>query len=250
MALDHDANSEQIVRVANPGEQNVATVLLRLQQSQPPSFTDVAHSQTINSSSYTGEVPNGSTNLLVGEAPNMQLGSRDMSNGIAMSADLSLTEPTSGSRSLTRNRSDDMDMARNLDYCDTQFEFQNPHWLVGDDFDMEALNHSIMSTPVGFRTPVSSNCANVDRGFGGNTVAEPRSCAFDIHQIEEVHKRWYTYIDQERTAGTGQITPDGVAERTQVDEAYRVNLSQKLQPHLSDDPLPSIELLVKQVCSR
>ena len=142
------------------------------------------------------------------------------------------------------SRSDDIDMAQNLDYCDTQFDFQNPDWLVGDDFDIDALNHSIMSTPAGFRTPNASNCANVDRGFGRNAVAEPRSCDFNMPGIEELQKRWYTYIDQDRTTFTGQLTPDGVEERAQVDEFYRVNLSQKLQSQLSDDPLPSTEFLV------
>ena len=174
-----------------------------------------------------------------------------MSNAMAIPAHLSITEPTYGCRSLTGNRSDDMDMAQNLDYCDTQFDFQNPHWLVADDFDIDALNHSIMTRSAGFRTPNSSlNFGNVDRGFGGNAVAEPKSSDLDIQQMEELQKRWYTYIDQEQTTVTGQITPDGVAQRTQVDEVYRVNLSQKLQPHLSDDPLPSTEFLVIDVYSQ
>ena len=247
MPLDHDTNFERIVRVSNPGEKSVATALLSLQQSQPPSDADVANLQINNPLSYSADIPNGSTNLLSGEVSNTRPVSPDMSNGMAMPADLPIIEPTYYSRPLTMNRADDMDMAQNLDCCDTQFDFQTPDWLVGDDFDIDALNHSIMSTPA---APNASNCANVDRGLGRNAVAEPRSYDFNIHGIEELQKRWYTYIDQERITFTGQITPDGVAERTEVDEFYRVNLSQKLQSHLSDDPLPSTEFLVKQLCSQ
>ncbi|GFF61362.1 hypothetical protein IFM62136_04985 [Aspergillus lentulus] len=111
-------------------------------------------------------------------------------------------------------------------------------WLADADFDLNAFNACVItsSTPVNDQTllPLMEPPALVPRSV---SIA-PTS----IHERLEdtVRRRWFTFIEG---VGSGYDTPGGRPDSIHIDDAYRDNLAQRLQQHITTAPLPSTDFL-------
>ncbi len=127
---------------------------------------------------------------------------------------------------------------------DPNLQFES--WLVGDDFDLRALNRAIATSINPFLESSSPEAVLenrvFDRGDEDDSVARKA--------IEDTSKRWFTYLDGldpgQSTSGTN--SPRTGADPNQVDETYRANLRLKLRQRPHDDWLPSADFL--NICIR
>lgn len=127
-----------------------------------------------------------------------------------------------------------------------------PSWHIGDDFDLNAFNTSLLS-PVFFdQFPLH----NHDSATQSQNIVEPTTeiqnpSAPSIAVIQDL---WVTKTDKNSRKGAGisysvaatrPTTParDFQPHKT-VDDRYREDLSQRLRPRWKEDPLPSTEFLV------
>lgn len=115
---------------------------------------------------------------------------------------------------------------------------QVPGWLVNDDFDLTALNSSIMASVQGQLPQYSGIVSEPTPAITIDQTIEYASRASE-HKEDVVRRHWLTYF---ATDGSGLTTPN-VPEQTQVDEAYRECLSRQLQQRIQNDPLPSTDFL-------
>ncbi|KAJ5585667.1 hypothetical protein N7450_005454 [Penicillium hetheringtonii] len=112
-----------------------------------------------------------------------------------------------------------------------------PAWFADDDFDLGALNSEILMSTANWALPVNygqypnePDC-NPLRPLVENTLPS---------REDLVQAHWYTFMGATRT---GHTTPDMGSEPTQVDEAYRASLADKLRPSMPFLPLPSTDFL-------
>ncbi|KAH8817296.1 fungal-specific transcription factor domain-containing protein [Xylogone sp. PMI_703] len=125
------------------------------------------------------------------------------------------------------------------DVWDINLNQQIPGWLVGDDFDLTALNsvaipstydwHDFPTTLPDLNLPSTDT---IQADFPVNTGQE--------RPEDVVRCQWFTYLVPEQS---GHITPEIIPEKTQVDEQYRESLSKQLQQRVLHEALPSTDFL-------
>jgi hypothetical protein len=128
-----------------------------------------------------------------------------------------------------------------------------PSWHIGDDFDIEAFNASLLSPMAADQSvwygQTSTSQANelLTPQIGTRNSAAP--------SINDIQGLWVTKADSYSwkdannasysVAPTRPITPStGSSSGNTVDERYRNDLSQRLRPRWKEDPLPPTEFLV------
>ena len=129
-----------------------------------------------------------------------------------------------------------------------------PSWLIGYDFDLEALNSaSTVSATMEMGEPlfqphmpfnVMPNMPEPDSSRGAEMQRRQRPIS-DI-----VKKSWFSQTedmedeeDNYKATATGQTTPAMGANQYDVDDNFRTRVSLKLKPRTNDDPLPSNNFL-------
>ena len=227
--------------------QTAPTLLLGLQQSQSAFINNVNPQSAISPSAYSADRTDISNSplLINGTAlnfnsPSIPFEMSSASGGFPLEGGNREIESTMNPDAAT------LPMSQDDVFWDSQFDFQNPDWLVSDDFDINALNSSI--TEISAFGTYHPSAMRMDHDVSGEANVGLRAdhgCLTCTGEL--LRKRWYTHVNEDQTIRTRQVTPEEQAERTLVDETYRVNLSRKLQPSLSDDPLPSTEFLVSNV---
>ncbi|KAL2835878.1 hypothetical protein BJY01DRAFT_222907 [Aspergillus pseudoustus] len=113
---------------------------------------------------------------------------------------------------------------------------QTPVWLAQDDFDLDALNTSIIASAGQFMPPVHLP-TNIEPREG-RSATPGRDISISVE--DAVQREWFTYTGSPES---GYITPDMASEETPLDESYRTNLAVKLQHHVPIFPLPSTDFL-------
>ena len=109
-------------------------------------------------------------------------------------------------------------------------------WFAGDDFDLDALNDSIITSTASFGyTTEQSPGENAARNFELSSISKPEDL---------IRRKWFTFSDE---TPSGYMTPEPIQERTQVDETYRRGLAARLQPQVQSGPLPSTDFLVRLI---
>ena len=117
-------------------------------------------------------------------------------------------------------------------------EAQVPNWLADDDFDLNALNSSVMASAV---NDVPTLACQAEESPLLAFLAQPTS----VHEPREedlLCHQWFSFIP---ARDTGRNTPNTVPEQTEVDDQYREGLSNCLQQRVMAEPLPSTEFLVR-----
>jgi hypothetical protein len=112
-------------------------------------------------------------------------------------------------------------------------------WLLGGDFDMDALNMSIQPIP------------QLDsQGITPSTDSRPihDRAKTDLERFQEriakIQGQWYTRIPEDLTC----FATANIACKDQVDDTYRLSLSSRLQEQSDIISLPSADFLVCPLC--
>ncbi|KFZ18722.1 hypothetical protein V502_03980, partial [Pseudogymnoascus sp. VKM F-4520 (FW-2644)] len=127
-----------------------------------------------------------------------------------------------------------------------------PSWLIGFDFDLEALNTSV-STTVGITEPLFQSQMNrTAMPSASQLEATPEA---KVHEEQKnvtndsVRRGWFSYIDQlddqddHGGVTTGQITPVTARDQYDIGDSFRHRISQRLRARTNDEPLPSTKFL-------
>jgi hypothetical protein len=115
-------------------------------------------------------------------------------------------------------------------------------WLMDDNFDLDALNSSLLQATTGDlltvdrmpdEDPLATGSFNVDRQATDAGLASSG---------DEIAEKWHTYCGQ---AASGVISPDPANDSNQIDETYRHELAKRLQQRVqAGSILPSTTFLV------
>lgn len=129
-----------------------------------------------------------------------------------------------------------------------------PSWLIGYDFDLEALN-SASTVPATMEMGEPLFQPHIPFNVIPNLLDSESSRRSAIQRRQRpindvVKKSWFSQTedieddeDGHRVAATGQTTPAIGANQYDVDDNFRTRVSLKLKPRTNDDPLPSNNFL-------
>ena len=120
---------------------------------------------------------------------------------------------------------------------DSDLDAQVPNWLAGDDFDLNALNSSVLASAINDFPFLVCNDDDM-------SLLPPHEQSMNVDEYHEeyhIRQHWFSFIS---AGDTGHVTPELMPERTEVDDQYRENLSHCLQERVLSEPLPSTEFLV------
>lgn len=112
--------------------------------------------------------------------------------------------------------------------------------LTGDDFDLEAVNLSLLYATSDY-VPLET-IPGVDMSRPP-PPAQPASVNSDHakRHANAVQRKWHTFSE---LASSGQMTPDVPREASLIDESYRKRLAERLQQRVQHGILPSTPFLV------
>lgn len=120
------------------------------------------------------------------------------------------------------------------------------HWLLEDDFDI-----SVFDNLFSFHTP------NLDNALGPDIDQQsivpqraPPVVRRSMPKILDLRHQWYTHVPLMAScfaASSRPMTPGDSREdhAEDIDESYRAKLAVKLRPPQRDEPLPTIEFMVR-----
>jgi hypothetical protein len=125
---------------------------------------------------------------------------------------------------------------------DVELETGWTSWLMGDDFDLDAVNSSLLQATTG-----EGSVINETSMYDPPAIDTPE----DAHQVmvrkfaagkEATRRKWHTY--SERTP-SDTMTPDPSLDHSQIDDSYRHQLAESLQQRVQTGVLPSSTFLVR-----
>ncbi|KAF7181807.1 hypothetical protein CNMCM7691_001104 [Aspergillus felis] len=111
-------------------------------------------------------------------------------------------------------------------------------WLADADFDLNALNASVINSSMPFNYPTPAPLMETPALVSQSGCGAPTSIPERLE--DTVRRRWFTFIEG---IGTGYDTPGGRPDSIHIDDADRDNLAQRLQQHIITAPLPSTDFL-------
>lgn len=117
----------------------------------------------------------------------------------------------------------------------------DPLWFLGENVDLSALDTSISATIFEWGQPASTLPAHGRLTDGLGLSQLPGDSLNAPSEEDTVQKHWFTYIARESSNPTSFDPP---SDPDHVDERYRADLVQRLQPGIHNSFLPSVEFLV------
>ena len=136
---------------------------------------------------------------------------------------------------------------------DASFTSADPSWLIGYDFDLEALNTSVSTTWDTTQPLFQSHLAIQDL----QPTIEDQQAFFAGAQrrqrlaTDQVRKGWFTQIQDKKNSdesrfGTnvGSPVPVAAGEQYEIGDSFRHGISARLRAPIIDEPLPSTRYLV------
>ena len=127
------------------------------------------------------------------------------------------------------------------DQWDARLDTGWASWLTGVDFDLEAVNLSLLhatSELVPTMGRVADQCMiGFSEDLDVASVGQPA-------ELQEAHvqRKWHTYSEQ---ISSGYMSPNASQERRLIDEAYRKKLTDNLRQQVQNGILPSTCFLVR-----
>lgn len=129
----------------------------------------------------------------------------------------------------------------------------DPPWLIGYDFDLEALNTSVSAT-VDISQPLFQSRArfqDIPSVLEGQPAPASETQQRSKPGTDKVRASWFTQIDhnvlEDATYGgtnTGQATPVISGNQYDIGDNFRSRITARLKAPTYDDPLPSTKFLV------
>lgn len=114
-------------------------------------------------------------------------------------------------------------------------------WLMGDKFDLDAVNSSLLQATTGDflavdRMPDENPLATHSFSIGPQATDVGLAPSGDA-----VREKWHTHCGQ---STSGAISPNPANDRNQIDENYRHELAMRLEQRVQTGILPSTTFLV------
>lgn len=117
-----------------------------------------------------------------------------------------------------------------------------PAWLLGEDFDIDALNFSISAAIADWPPLGAVDSLEQRRIFpGANALNDLNTPSPSLETVSRVQHDWHTRVSR---AATPQNSTTQLPDQDLVDERYRDGLSNRLQPRIRNTALPSARFLV------
>ncbi|CZR69508.1 uncharacterized protein PAC_19408 [Phialocephala subalpina] len=148
------------------------------------------------------------------------------------------------------NNSDVSPLTNNT--LEASFIYACPSWLIGYEFDLEALNTSVSTTWDTTQPLFQSHLAFQDP----QPIVEDQLALIAEAQrrqrsaTDQIRKGWFTQIQDKRNSnesrfGTnvGSPAPVAAGEQYEIGDSFRHRISAQLQAPISDEPLPSTRYL-------
>jgi hypothetical protein len=186
--------------------------------------------------------------------PSLQNHDRQNSTVVQASMDSFLSNPTlnQNMQQMSQNpQNGSFSFPAQPEFWNMEVESHYPSWHIGDDFDLQAFNTSLLAPMF-----VDESAWRVSSPEGqGGMVATPRLGPHSpsATSMEVIQGLWITKADDNSrkndglsysVAPTRPITPTTMPSANGVDDRYREDLSMRLRPRWKEDPLPSTEFLV------
>ena len=111
--------------------------------------------------------------------------------------------------------------------------------LTGEDFDLEAVNLSLLYATSDYVPVEAISGMEMTRPLPVQPASVSRD---DVKQhANTVQRKWHTFSE---LASSGEMTPDVPREASLIDESYRKRLAERLQQRVQHGILPSTPFLV------
>jgi hypothetical protein len=118
-----------------------------------------------------------------------------------------------------------------------------PAWLLGSDFDLNALDFSISTAFSEWPHPSHEDVPIHQETYDAtNTLDHCKGHMPLSDLVPAVQYNWYTTLTRDVVC---YESPDQLQGQDHIDEAYREGLRHKLQPCPSSTALPSADFLVR-----
>ncbi|VUC22232.1 unnamed protein product [Clonostachys rosea] len=134
----------------------------------------------------------------------------------------------------------------------TSFGIQEPAWLLGEEFDINALNSSISTVLSEWAHYPATIDSTDQRPFDLGTNSFSRLNPFLSSQeavvttaAAEIQQKWHTRLSRDASP---QPPSGHFLDQDRVDDMYREGLSHRLQPRMSNPNLPSADFLRQNLC--
>ncbi|GAB1210450.1 hypothetical protein APSETT445_009243 [Aspergillus pseudonomiae] len=124
---------------------------------------------------------------------------------------------------------------------DVDLDTQVPNWLADEDFDLNALNFTVLASTIN-DIPFLA-CQDDEAPIF--SLHEPLSRA-ERHEEDLIRQHWFSFISAHEI---GHVTPEAVPQQTKLDDEYREGLSRCLQQRVLAEALPSTEFLWARRCN-
>ncbi|PIG85278.1 hypothetical protein AARAC_004377 [Aspergillus arachidicola] len=118
---------------------------------------------------------------------------------------------------------------------DVDLDAQVPNWLADEDFDLNALNSTVLVSTIN-DIPLLA-CQDDEAPIF--SLHEPPSRG-ERHEEDLIRRHWFSFIPAHEM---GHVTPEAVPQQTKLDDEYREGLSCCLQQRVLAEALPSTEFL-------
>lgn len=120
---------------------------------------------------------------------------------------------------------------------DSQLDQEWETLLTGDDFDLNAVNMSLLNATSHYMPTTEMSAFDLDA-----TPMQPLSVDLQAKQHSlTIQRKWHTFCEM---SSSGEMTPDLSHEQSCMDENYRKRLADRLQQRVQTGILPSTPFLV------
>lgn len=129
-----------------------------------------------------------------------------------------------------------------LELMNMGLNVHEPTWFLGNNFDINALNHSILNTLPEYGLPARDFVEQqTSQAPESQQIVDDKS--YNNHDlVSDVQRKWYTTLPRDVVC---YDIPESLQGRSRVDDDYREGLLRKLQPSPSNAALPSADFLVR-----
>lgn len=114
-------------------------------------------------------------------------------------------------------------------------------WLMGDNFDLDAVNSSLLQATTGDFLAVDQMPDENPRATDSFSDFPQATDAGLAPSGDAIRDKWHTHCGQ---ATSGTISPNPANDRNQIDETYRHELAMRLEQRVQTGILPSTTFLV------
>ncbi|KAI9035135.1 SDR family oxidoreductase [Aspergillus affinis] len=113
---------------------------------------------------------------------------------------------------------------------DVELETGWDSWLLCDDFNLDAVNSSLLQVTAEGTQRLDSGCSKM--------VTQPIERS-STPSGDSVRRKWHTYCEP----NPARVSPDPTLETGQIDECYREELVERLKPRVQTGILPSTNFI-------